>query len=279
VSAPHFYRAGGQLTEDQFTDQLINEFETKITEIGADKVGAFFAEPIQASGGVLVPPNGYLKRMWEVCQKYDILFVADEVVTAFGRLGHFFSIEAEFDIIPDIIISAKGLSSGYLPMGAMIYSDRIHDIISQGDENRWFASGFTYSGHPVCCAAALKNIEIMERENLMQNATEVGMYFEEQLHTLNDLEIVGNVRGKKLMMCVENVKDKITKELLPDEINIGKRISNAAENMGLLVRPIGHLNVMSPPLTLTRENVDFLVKTLRAAIERVTSELKAEGHI
>ena len=279
VSAPHFYRAGEQLTEDQFTDQLINEFEAKITEIGADKVGAFFAEPIQASGGVLVPPNDYLKRMWEVCQKYDILFVADEVVTAFGRLGHFFSIEAEFDIIPDIIISAKGLSSGYLPMGAMIYSDRIHDIISQGDENRWFASGFTYSGHPVCCAAALKNIEIMERENLMQNATEVGMYFEEQLHTLNDLEIVGNVRGKKLMMCVENVKDKITKELLPDEINIGKRISNAAENMGLLVRPIGHLNVMSPPLTLTRENVDFLVKTLRAAIERVTSELKAEGHI
>ena len=279
VSAPHFYRAKDGISEAEFTDQLVGEFETKIAEIGADKVAAFFAEPIQASGGVLVPPNGYLKRMWEVCKKHDILFVADEVVTAFGRLGHFFAIESEFGVIPDIITTAKGLSSGYLPMGAMIYSDRIHDVISQGDENRWFASGYTYSGHPVCCAAALKNIEIMERENLMQNAASVGTYFEEQLNTLNDLEIVGNVRGRKLMMCVENVKDKVTKELLPDEVNIGKRISNTAEEMGLLVRPIGHLNVMSPPLTLTREDVDFLVKTLHAAIQKVTADLHTEGHL
>ena len=119
----------------------------------------------------------------------------------------------------------------------------------------------------------------MERENLMENAASVGTYFEEQLNTLNDLEIVGNVRGSKLMMCVENVKDKVTKELLPDEVNIGKRISNTAEEMGLLVRPIGHLNVMSPPLTLTRKDVDFLVKTLRAAIQKVTADLHSEGHL
>ncbi len=279
ISAPHFYRAEGNPTEDEFTDQLIAEFEAKIAEIGADKVAAFFAEPIQASGGVLVPPKGYLKRMWEVCQKHDILFLADEVVTAFGRLGHFFAIEDEFGVVPDIITTAKGLSSGYLPMGAMIYSDRIHEVISQGDENRWFTSGYTYSGHPVCCAAALKNIEIMERENLMQNAAEVGSYFEEQLHTLNDLEIVGNVRGRKLMMCVENVKDKASKKLFPDEVDIGKRIATTAESMGLLVRPIGHLNVMSPPLTLTRKDVDFLVKTLRASIVEVTKELRKEGHL
>lgn len=279
LSAPHYYRADEGQSEAAFCDSLIKEFEDKIDEVGADKIGAFFAEPIQASGGVLVPPKDYLKRIWEVCKKHDILFVADEVVTAFGRLGHFFSIEAEFGVIPDIITSAKGLSSGYLPMGAMIYSDRIHDVISKGDEDRWFASGFTYSGHPVCCAAALKNIEIIERENLLQNAKDVGLYFEQQLNTLNDLEIVGNVRGKKLMMCVENVKNKETKELLPDEINIGKRISNAAEEMGLLVRPIGHLNVMSPPLTISREDVDFLVKTLRSAIVQVTQELRAEGHI
>ncbi|WP_069298655.1 aminotransferase [Neptunicoccus sediminis] len=278
ISAPHFYRAEGNPTEEEFTDQLIAEFEAKIAEIGADKVAAFFAEPIQASGGVLVPPKGYLKRMWEVCQKHDILFLADEVVTAFGRLGHFFAIEDEFDVVPDIITTAKGLSSGYLPMGAMIYSDRIHDVISKGDENRWFTSGYTYSGHPVCCAAALKNIEIMERENLLQNAADVGTYFEEQLNTLNDLEIVGNVRGRKLMMCVENVKNKATKELFPDEVDIGKRIATTAESLGLLVRPIGHLNVMSPPLTLTRKDVDFLVKTLRTSIEKVTKQLREEGH-
>lgn len=279
ISAPHYYRAEDGLSEEAFTDQLIAEFEAKITEIGADRVGAFFAEPIQASGGVLVPPKGYLKRMWEVCKKHDILFVADEVVTAFGRLGHFFAIEDEFGVVPDIITTAKGLSSGYLPMGAMIYSDRIHEVISQGDENRWFTSGYTYSGHPVCCAAALKNIEIMEREKLMENATDVGSYFEQQLHTLNDLEIVGNVRGRKMMMCVENVKNKATKELLPDEVNIGKRISHVAEGLGLLVRPIGHLNVMSPPLTLTRKDVDFLVATLRKAITIVTAELHKEGHL
>jgi len=269
ISAPHYYRCGLDISEEEFTDHLIAEFEDKIAEVGADKIGGFFAEPIQASGGVLVPPKGYFKRMWEVCQKYDILFIADEVVTAFGRLGYFFASEDEFGVIPDIITSAKGLSSGYLPIGAMIYSDRIHDVISKGDANRWFTNGFTYSGHPVCCAAALKNIEIMERENLLENATKVGSYFEEQLHSLNDLRIVGNTRGKKLMMCVENVKDK----------DIGKRISDVAESMGLLVRPIGHLNVMSPPLTLTHEDVDFLVKTLRAAIEEVTKTLISEGHL
>ena len=278
LSAPHFYRAPDNMTEAEFCDSLIAEFEAKIAEIGPEKVGGYFAEPILASGGVMVPPAGYNRRMWEVCKKHGILYVSDEVVTAFGRLGHWFASESEFGIQPDIITSAKGLSSGYLPLGAMIYSDRIHDVISNG-EDRMFTSGYTYSGHPVSCAAALKNIEIMEREGLLQNATDVGQYFEDRLATLHDLEIVGNIRGKKLMMCVENVKDKVTKELFSDEVNIGKRIADAAEEMGLLVRPIGHLNVMSPPLTLTRTDVDFLVETLRTAIIQVTNTLRAEGHM
>lgn len=274
VSAPDCYRAIGMRTEAEFCDDLVAEFEAKIMEIGPEKVGGFFAEPIQASGGVVVPPEGYLKRMAQICRKHDILFIADEVVTAFGRLGHWFASWDEFGVQPDIICSAKGLSSGYQPIGAIIFSDRIWDAM-QGD--RWYASGFTYAGHPVACAAALKNIEIIEREGLLDHATQIGSYFEAQLATLEDLAIVGDVRGRKLMMCVENVADKATKALLPDELDVGKRISNAAEARGLMVRPIGHLNVMSPPLIITESQVDFVTETLRASIEEVTDSLVKDG--
>ena len=273
LSAPNFYRAPAGMSEEDFTESLILEYEAKIDKIGADRVGAFFAEPLMGSGGVIVPPAGYLKAMWEICQKHDILFVADEVVTAWGRLGHWFASKDEFDIQPDVICSAKGLSSGYLPIGAMIYSDRIHDVIANGDPDRWYASGFTYTGHPVCCAAALKNIEILERENLIERVRETGTYFEERLKTLLDLPLVGDVRGKKLMMCVENVADKETKALLPDDVNIGKRVANAAEKRGLIVRPLGHLNVMSPPLTITKDEIDIIVDNLGKAIEEVRQDL------
>lgn len=276
LSAPYEYRAPNGMSGTAFTDFLVAEFEEKIAEIGADHIGAFFAEPVMGSGGVIVPPEGYIRRMWEVCQKHNILFVADEVVTAFGRLGHWFASEAEFGIVPDMITCAKGITSGYLPLGATLFSDRMYEGM-QGDPGRWFTSGYTYSGHPVCSAAALKNIEIIEREGLLQNAAEVGAYFEEQLGSLRDLDIVGDVRGKKLMMCVENVQNKETKELFPYEVNIGKRISDAAEKGGLIVRPIGHLNVMSPPLTLTKQDVDFLVGVLGEAISSVTRDLKSQG--
>ncbi len=271
VSSPDPYRWDG---EGDFVSHLVAEFEDKIAEIGADRVGAFFAEPIQASGGVIVPPDGYLKAMWDVCQRHDILFIADEVVTAFGRLGHWFASEDEFGVVPDMICCAKGLSSGYQPIGALIFSEKIWNAM-QGD--RWYASGFTYSGHPVACAAALKNIEIIEREGLLERAADVGQYFEERLSGLSDLPTVGDVRGRKLMMCVENVGNKETKELLPYEVDIGKRISDAAEARGLMVRPIGHLNVMSPPLVITREQVDFVADTLHAAIVDVTDQLIRDG--
>ncbi|MGR3502269.1 aminotransferase [Pseudaestuariivita sp.] len=272
ISAPYPYRVGAGMDEAAFTQWLVDEFEAKIAEVGADKVGAFFAEPIMGAGGVIVPPEGYLKAMWEVCQRHDILFVADEVVTAWGRLGHWFASLDEFGVQPDIICSAKGLSSGYLPIGAMIYSDRIHDAIS-ADTSRWYTSGFTYSGHPVCCAAALKNIEIMEREDLLTHVNEVGPYFEAQLATLADLPTVGEVRGRKLMMCIENVADKASRTLHPDEVNIGKRISDKAEELGLIVRPIGPLNIMSPPLIITRADVDTIVDRLGRAIEMVHRDL------
>ena len=242
----------------------------------ADRIGGFIAEPIQASGGIIIPPEGYLRRMWEVCQRHDILFIADEVVTAFGRIGHWFASLSEFGVQPDMITSAKGLTSGYLPLGALILSDRIWAAMATGG-HRWFTTGLTYSGHPVSCAAGLKNIEIMEREGLLENATKVGTYFQSRLKALETLPLVGNVRGKGLMLCVESVANQTTKELLPDWVNESKRISNVAESLGLIVRPIGHLNVMSPPLIITESDVDFIAETLETAIRRVTDDLTREG--
>jgi adenosylmethionine-8-amino-7-oxononanoate aminotransferase len=276
LSVPNPYRRPEGMSEAAFCDHLVAEFEDLIASVGPDRIGGFFAEPIQASGGVIVPPEGYLRRMWEVCQKHDILFVADEVVTAFGRLGHWFASWEEFGVQPDIICTAKGLSSGYVPIGALIFSDRIWAAMA-ADGERWFTSGYTYSGHPVACAAALKNLEIMEREDLLGNATRVGALFEARMKELAALPIVGDVRGRKLMICVENVADKATKALLPDELDVGKRISDTCEAMGLLVRPIGHLNVMSPPLIITEDDVDFVGRTLEKAIMQVADRFVKDG--
>jgi adenosylmethionine-8-amino-7-oxononanoate aminotransferase len=277
VSCPNPYRAPEGMDEAAFCDFLVDELERKIFEIGPDQICAFFAEPIMGAGGVIVPPKDYHLRTRALCAKYDILYVADEVVTAFGRLGHWFASKGEFGIEPDIITCAKGLTSGYLPLGACLLSDRIFSTISSGDPDRLFAHGFTYAGHPVSCAAALKNLEIIEREKLMDNVIDVGTYFERRLGELQDLPIVGNVRGRKLMMCVEFVSNRATKETFPVELNIGKRISNRCERMGLLVRSIVHLNVMSPGFTLTHTDVDFVVKTLRQGIVEVIDELREEG--
>lgn len=277
LSSPNLYRAPEpDMSAEAFCDYLINEMEQKIIDVGPENIAAYYAEPILGVGGVIVPPANYNRRTWDLCQKYDILYVADEVVTGFGRLGCWFVSKDRFNVQPDIITCAKGLSSGYLPLGAAIISDRIYEVMANDDE-RFFAAGITYSGHPVSCAAALKNIEIMEREKLFDNVNDVGPYFEEQLHTLLDLPIVGDVRGEKLMMCVVNVQNKKTKAFFPAEVNIGKRISDHAEELGLLVRPIGELNIMSPPLTMSRDDVDFIVATLREAIELTLKDLRSEG--
>lgn len=279
ISSPGYYRAPEGMTEAEFLDFLVQEFEDKILEIGPDNVAAFFAEPIMGSGGVIVPPAGYHRRMWEVCQKYDMLYVSDEVVTSFGRLGKFFASEELFDVQPDIITTAKGLTSGYLPLGALIFSDKIWNEIGEPGKGRCFTHGFTYSGHPVSCAAALKNIEVIKQEGILEHVEEVGAYFEERLRSLSDLEIVGDVRGRRFMACVEFVANKETKELFPEELNIGGWVHERAQNRGLLVRPIVHLNVMSPPLILTHSQVDEIVDTLRVSILETIADLKKSGHM
>jgi putrescine---pyruvate transaminase len=277
ISAPNFYRAEESLTEKEFLNFLLDELEEKILTIGPNKVAAFFAEPIMGAGGVIIPPEGYHHGTWEICKKYDVLYVSDEVVTGFGRLGHWLSSEDEFGILPDIITVAKGITSGYLPLGATLYSDHIHSIISEEGKGRCFSHGFTYSGHPVSCAAALKNIEIMERENILEHVKKLSPYFQSQVRTLSDLPIVGDVRGMGLMACVEFVKDKKTKERFPEELDIGKWVSNQADARGLIVRPIINLNVMSPPLIINRDQVDCIVSTLRESIASTVAALEVQG--
>jgi Adenosylmethionine-8-amino-7-oxononanoate aminotransferase len=277
LSSPNHYRHGGGRTEQEFADDLVAEFAAKVDELGPGRVAAFFAEPIMGSGGVIVPPADYLQRVRRICADHEIVYVSDEVVTGFGRLGEWFASEAVFGIVPDIITSAKGLTSGYLPLGATIVSDRIYDVIAERGHDRYLAIGYTYSGHPVSCAAALKNIEIIEREGLLDHVKDVGPYFIEQLRTLGDLPMVGDVRGSHLMACVEFVADRATKQRYPDELDVGKLVANACEPRGLIVRPMVHLNVMSPPLVITRDDVDHIVRVLREAIVEVRATLDAQA--
>ncbi len=280
ISCPNPYRRPDDMSLENFCDSKVQELEDKILELGADNIAAFFAEPILGAGGVIVPPPGYHRKTQEVCNKYNVLYVSDEVVTGFGRLGHMFASKDEFDLQPDIITCAKGLTSGYLPLSATILSDDIYDVISIPQaKGALFTHGFTYSGHPVCCAAGLKNIEIIERENLCEHVNDVGDYFERQLKTLEDLDIVGEVRGRKFMMCIENVADKQTKELLHEDGEVGTRIANHCQNRGLIVRPLAHMNVLSPPLVMTRKEVDKMVNILRESIIETISDLSNDGYL
>ena len=278
VACPYTYRRPAGMSEAEFCDWLIEDLEKRIEEVGAENIGAFIAEPIMGAAGVVVPPEGYHKRTLEVCKANEILYISDEVVTGFGRLGHFFASEDVFGIVPDMITSAKGLSSGYMPLSATIVSEEVYDVLSTPQaEGAMFTTGFTYSGHPVCCAAGLKNIEIMEREDIPGHVRKVGRYFEKRLHELNELPLVGEVRGKGFMVCVESVANKDTKELLPREVDLAGRIAGHAQENGLIVRPIGHLTVMSPPLIMNEAQIDELVGILRGAIEATQDDLVREG--
>jgi len=278
ISNPNPYRRPDGMSESDWLEFLVKELDDKIQELGPENVAMFFAEPIMGAGGVIVPPEGYHARMKAVCDKYDVFYISDEVVTAFGRLGHMFSSKAVFDIEPDVITSAKGVTSGYQPLGITMLSDKIYEVISVPQEKgAMFTTGFTYSGHAVACAAGMKNIEIIEREQICEHVREVGPYFEERLKSLYDLPIVGNVRGKCFMLCVEYVGNRETKALLPDEAKIGSRIARLAQKRGALVRPIGHMNVLSPTLVLSKGQVDELVEILRASAVDAMDELKREG--
>lgn len=281
-AADMFHRPKGAetLSESAFTQFLVDEFENRIVQLGEDNVAAFIAEPIMGAGGVLVAPKGYHKAMHEMCKRYDILYIADEVVTSFGRLGHFFASEAVFDMQPDIIITAKGISSGYIPLGAAIISDKIWDVVSNPKTGGGVLTmGYTYSGHPVACAAALKNIEIIEREHLLEHVREVGPYFQEKIKGLANLPIFGESRGSHLMLGLELVADNQSKTALPAEAKVANRVFEHCRALGLIIRPIGNTIVMSPPLIITKEQIDSLTEILEEAIRNTTTDLVNDGFI
>ncbi|MEM7427666.1 MAG: aminotransferase [Pseudomonadota bacterium] len=251
---------------EAFCDEKVADLENAILDAGPETVAVHIAEPILASGGVIIPPEGYQKRCLEICRKYDVLYISDEVVTGFGRLGEMFASERLFGIVPDMITMAKGLTSGYQPMGGLMISQRlIDDIKASGTDYKWFSNGFTYSGHPVGAAAALANIDIFEREDLLQQVRDVSPYFAERLKDLADLPVVSEVRAIGLMAGVECQLDAEN----PDEerdMAFAAEVDKHCMKNGLLVRPIYNMCVMSPPLTITREQIDFLADTLKAGL-------------
>jgi adenosylmethionine-8-amino-7-oxononanoate aminotransferase len=277
LSAPDPFRRPKGMSLEAFTDHLVDEFRTAIATHGAERIGAFVAEPIQASGGVIIPPPGYLQRMHALTREHDILYISDEVVTAFGRLGSIFASKDVFGIEPDIITFAKGVTSGYFPLGGLAISDQLLEQVREsGKDDAMFANGYTYSSHPIGCAVALKNLELLE-DGLLQNVHAVAPYFQAQLQTLTDLPLVGEVRGLGLMACVECVADRQSNNPLALDVSVGQRIDAHCQALGLMVRPIIHMCVMSPPLMISRAQVDEMVSILRQGITRTMDDLVREG--
>ncbi|MEM7044671.1 MAG: aminotransferase [Pseudomonadota bacterium] len=274
VSCPDPYRGKPEgMTEREFSKQLAKELDETIEREGPDTVAAMFAEPVMGAGGVHVPPEGYFDEIQPVLKKHDVLLVADEVICGFGRLGHWFGSDL-FGIKPDIITTAKGLTSGYVPMSASLVGDRIWDLLIEKSKDIGpFGHGYTYGGHPVAAAAAMANLDIIERDGLVDNAAEVGTYFQAQMRAaLENHPLVGHVRGVGLILGIEFVADKETKRRFEGTDKIAPKVSQAAHARGLIARPLpsGDTIALSPPLSITREEVDVVVETLAQALDDST---------
>ncbi len=277
LGTPDPFRRPAGMSMEAFADTLVAEFEETVARLGAGNIGAFVGELIQASGGVIIPPPGYLKRIREICRANDILFVADEVVTAFGRLGHIFASGDVFGIEPDIITFAKGVTSGYFPLGGMVVSARLmEDLRRSNHPEAMFGHGLTYSSHPVGCAASLKNLDLLET-GILAHTRQVAPYFQARMKSLEDLPLVGEVRGMGLMACVECVADRESRNPLQLDKAVGARIDAHCQALGLLVRPLINMCVMSPPLIITEAQIDEMVAILREGIVRTMDDLRREG--
>jgi len=276
LSSPNPFRKDKNLSDEEFCDLKVKELEDKILELGSDKVAAFIAEPILASGGVIIPPKGYHKKTLEICRKHNILYISDEIVTGFGRLGHIMSSEEHFDVTPDIILLAKGITSGYVPCGAVVISETLMADLDN-KEKVIFSNGFTDSGHPVAMAAAHATLDFMENNKLLAHVKKVAPYFQSKLAELIDLPIVGDVRGDGLMAAVECVIDKEKRDPLNLQYEIASRINTHCQNLGLIVRPLFNTCVMSPSLIIEEGEIDELVRILREGIILATEDIKKEG--
>lgn len=249
-----------------------NEFETAIVHGGPDTVAAMIAEPVSAAYGIQIPPVEYWHRLREIADKYDVVLIADEVITGFGRLGAYFGTE-RFGITPDITVVAKALTSGYAPLGAAIATRRIADVFI-GDDTRTFRHLITFGGHPISCAAALANLEIFEREDLVGNSSRMGTYLFERLQKLYDHRVVGDIRGGMgLLAAVELVADREAKTPFPASANLARRLPAMLYEKKLVSFRAGDVISICPPLIATRDEIDFLVNVLDETIGEIESEL------
>jgi len=258
IDQPYQFELGADLSPEEFGLRQARLLEEKILEIGVDKVAAFIGEPVQGAGGVIIPPDSYWPEIQRICDEYGILLVADEVITAFGRLGEWFG-STHFGIRPDLISIAKGVSSGYLPLGGSLVSDRVAEVvIAQGGE---FAHGYTYSGHPAACAVALENLRILQREHIVERVSEhTAPYFKQRWGSLADHPMVGEARSLGLVGAIEIVSDKDSRERFHKDLGAGSRCRDFCVNNGLVMRAVGDTMIVSPPLIVEDKHIDELVE-------------------
>jgi putrescine aminotransferase len=256
IEQPYYFELGGDLSEEAFGLQQARLLEQKILQLGAGNVAAFIGEPVQGAGGVIIPPDSYWPEIQRICERHDILLIADEVITAFGRLGEWFG-STRLGIEADLVPFAKGVSSGYLPLGGVMVSDRIAEVvISCGGE---FAHGYTYSGHPAACAVALANIRILRDEGIIDRVREdTGPYFNQRWASLADHPLVGEARSIGLMGALEIVADKETRQRFDKDLQMGARCRDFCFSNGLVMRAVGDTMIVSPPLIMEHSHFDEL---------------------
>ena len=270
IPQPYWFGEGGDMSPEEFGIWAANQLEEKILELGVDTVGAFIAEPIQGAGGVIVPPATYWPRIKEILAKYDILFVADEVICGFGRTGEWFGSDF-YDLKPDMMTIAKGLTSGYIPMGGLIVRDEVVAVLNEGGD---FNHGFTYSGHPVAAAVALENIRILREEKIIEKVhAETAPYLQKRLRELNDHPLVGEVRGVGLLGAIELVQDKATRKRYEGR-GVGMICRQFCFANGLIMRAVGDTMIISPPLVISKDEIDELVTKARKCLDLTLETLQ-----
>lgn len=271
IMQPHWYKNGFDTTPEQFGDLAAQALEQRITELGADNVAAFIAEPVQGAGGVIVPPSTYWPRIQQICRDHDVLLVADEVICGFGRTGKWFGSDT-FEITADLMAIAKGLSSGYLPIGGVVVSDQVAEGLETGGE---FNHGYTYGGHPACAAAALANIELMQKERIVERAGEtVAPYFQKKLFELEGHPLVGQVRGIGLLGAIQLAPEKASNNGFEKGGVVGSVCRDHTISNGLIMRAVDDAMILSPPLIISESEIDELFAIAINCIDQTHAEWK-----
>jgi putrescine aminotransferase len=271
ITQPYWYGLGGDQSPAEFGLKAARALEDKILELGADNVAAFFGEPIQGAGGVIIPPDTYWPEIQRICRKYDVLLVADEVICGFGRTGRWFASD-HFGIKPDFMTLAKGLTSGYLPLSAAMIGDRVAKVLFESGD---FNHGYTYSGHPVSCALAIENIRILREEGIVDRVRqETGPYLTERLQELKSHPLVGEVRNLGFIGAIELVKDKVRRQTYEPLGRVGTTCRDHCFNIGLVMRATRDTMLISPPLIWTKAHVDEFIDLTRKALDLTLADVR-----